>query len=260
MVQSINTKALLTLASVVRRPSLLVPHATVDTISHISYQTLKDQCGIQAVIFDKDNTITAPYALETHEKAHYGLQQAVQVFGTDNVAIVSNSAGTLDDADYQDALQIEQSLGIAVIRHDEKKPGGLQEVLNHFNHKKHDNSNSTSETTSQQLTPSQLCMVGDRLLTDIVFGNLHGMLTIHCLPLCSGAENQHDNTVAKIVRTGENAFLYKNWFGGRYLLHKKRPSHAVWDGHCQLTLEDSEIPIPNTKDKDTQESQKEAEL
>lgn len=65
--------------------------------------------------------------------------------------------------------------------------------------------------------PSQLCMMGDRLLTDVVFGNLHGMLTVHILPLCSGKENSKDNTVAKVkvVRAAENKFMYADWWGGR---------------------------------------------
>ena len=63
--------------------------------------------------------------------------------------------------------------------------------------------------------PAQLCMVGDRLLTDVVFGNLHGMLTVHILPLCTGKENKNDNTVAKVVRTVENKIMYADWWGGR---------------------------------------------
>ena len=63
--------------------------------------------------------------------------------------------------------------------------------------------------------PAQLCMVGDRLLTDVVFGNLHGMLTVHILPLCTGKENKNDNTVAKVVRTVENKIMYADWWVGR---------------------------------------------
>jgi predicted HAD superfamily phosphohydrolase YqeG len=29
-----------------------------------------------------------------------------------------------------------------------------------------------------ELQPSQVCMVGDRLMTDVLFGNLNGMSTI----------------------------------------------------------------------------------
>jgi phosphatidylglycerophosphatase GEP4 len=221
MVQSLNTKALLTLASVVRRPSLMVPHVSLDNVSQLHYQALRDRCGIRAVIFDKDNTLTAPYGESIHPDASEGLQAAKSVFGSDNVAIMSNSAGTLDDPEYEDAIRIEQALGIAVIRHDEKKPGGLPEVLEHF---------KTED-------PATLCMVGDRLLTDIVFGNLYGMLTVHTLPLCKGSDNSADNTVSKFIRTVENKGLYGSWFGGRYML-KKRPTHKFWPGEedCPLRI------------------------
>mmetsp|Transcript_29143 Transcript_29143/g.44834 ORF Transcript_29143/g.44834 Transcript_29143/m.44834 type:complete len:231 (+) Transcript_29143:87-779(+) len=213
MVQSINTKALLTLASVVRRPSLMVPHVSLQNVSQLNYTALKESCGVRAVVFDKDNTLTAPYGMTIHPDASRGLEDAKSVFGSANVAIMSNSAGTLDDPDYEDAKRIEEALGIPVIRHDEKKPGGLGEVLSHF----------------KLEDPAQLCMVGDRLLTDIVFGNLYGMLTVHTLPLCSGSDNTEDNKIASLVRSAENKGLYGNWFGGRRLLNAK-PDHKYWAG------------------------------
>ena len=79
-------------------------------------------------------------------------------------------------------------------------------------------------------------MVGDRLLTDIVFGNLYGMLTLHCDPLCSGDDNKSDNKIASVVRSAENAVLFGNWFGGRAIRRRTIP-HAVWPGEeeCPLT-------------------------
>lgn len=224
MVQSINTKALLTLASVIRRPFLASPHVHVQTISEVNYQSMRDQCGIKAIIFDKDNTLTAPYDLKIHDKAQFGLTRALEVFGHENVAILSNSAGTKDDKGYEDAIKIEQELGINVIRHDEKKPGGLNEVLQHFKDQGVDD-------------PSQLCMVGDRLLTDVVFGNLYGMLTIHCLPLCVGEENIKDNKIANVIRNIENKVLYKDWFVGNSIRKYTIP-HKVWQGseNCPLVL------------------------
>jgi phosphatidylglycerophosphatase GEP4 len=213
MVQSLNTKALLTLASVVRRPSLMVPHVSLHNVSQLNYTALKESCGVRAVVFDKDNTLTAPYGMTIHPDACRGLEDAKSVFGIANVAIMSNSAGTLDDPDYEDAKRIEEALGIPVIRHDEKKPGGLDEVLSHF----------------KLEDPAHLCMVGDRLLTDVVFGNLYGMLTVHTLPLCSGSDNVQDNKIASLVRRAENKGLYGNWFGGRRLLNSK-PGHKYWQG------------------------------
>eukprot|EP00581_Thalassiosira_minuscula_P002078 CAMPEP_0183738860 /NCGR_PEP_ID=MMETSP0737-20130205/55627_1 /TAXON_ID=385413 /ORGANISM="Thalassiosira miniscula, Strain CCMP1093" /LENGTH=239 /DNA_ID=CAMNT_0025973503 /DNA_START=26 /DNA_END=745 /DNA_ORIENTATION=- len=229
MVQSINIKALTTLASVVRRPYLAAPHVFVPTVSEVNYQALRDHCGIKAVIFDKDNTLTAPYENTLHPRAKFGLQSALDTFGTANVAILSNSAGTDDDPGFVDGREIEEALGIAVIKHSEKKPGGLGEVMKHF---------------PNVDDPSQLCMAGDRLLTDVVFGNLHGMLTVHILPLCTGEENKKDNKVAKIVRTVENKIMYADWWGGRKI-RSKTLEHKVWRGEdvCPLTLVEEKVPL-----------------
>jgi Mitochondrial PGP phosphatase len=87
-------------------------------------------------------------------------------------AILSNSAGTRDDKDYRDAQFIEESLGIAVIKHEEKKPGGLNELMQHF----------------EGITdPATVCVVGDRILTDVVFGNLYG----YVLEICFGCRFVH---------------------------------------------------------------------
>lgn len=244
MVQSINTKALLTLASVVRRPYLASPHVHVPTISDVNYQSMRDHCGIKAIIFDKDNTITAPYETTVHERAAIGLQNALDVFGHDNVAILSNSAGTKDDKDYEDAIKIEEELGINVIRHDEKKPGGLEEVLHHFSNNvddqegvmDDDDDDDGSKNKSIPINASELCMVGDRLLTDVVFGNLHGMLTVHCLPLCSGSDNKGDNKIASMVRTVENKYMFHSMLGS--MTRKRTIPHARWVGEdgCPLIL------------------------
>jgi phosphatidylglycerophosphatase GEP4 len=154
-----------------------------------------------------------------HELALPGLQQALGVFGPSKVAILSNSAGTKDDPDYKDAIAIEEALGIAVIRHDEKKPGGLEEVLRHFGME----------------DPAAICMVGDRLLTDVVFGNLYGMLTVHTLPLCQGEDNANDNKIASVIRSGENKMLYGDWFGGR-MITKRKLKHKYWPGEEECSL------------------------
>jgi len=179
----------------------------------VNYEALKGHAGIRAVVFDKDNTLTAPYENRVHQSAKSGLEQALNTFGRENVAVLSNSAGTSDDPGYADAQQIEENLGIAVIRHTEKKPGGMKEVLEHF---------GLSD-------PASICVVGDRILTDVVFGNVNGMLTVHTAPCCSGVDNTNDNWMAKLLRPAENKILYGNWFGGRKL-RKRRIQHKFWPG------------------------------
>jgi phosphatidylglycerophosphatase GEP4 len=222
MVQSLNTKALATLAYVLRHPTILVPHVSVANVSELNYKAMKEGAGIRAIVFDKDNTLTAPYGLVVHKDAARGLESAKEIFGSENVAIMSNSAGTKDDPGYEDAKKIEAALGIAVIRHDDKKPGGLDEVLSHFN----------------MDDPAALCMIGDRLLTDVVFGNLYSMLTVHTLPLCKGADNKMDNKPSRLVRYVENKGLYGNWFGSKLLYKQSTSKHKYWPGEndCPLTI------------------------
>ncbi|CAM9258184.1 unnamed protein product [Hapterophycus canaliculatus] len=136
--------------------------------------------GCKGVIFDKDNTLTAPYEDSAHPIVEEGLKRCMEVF-EGRVCIMSNSAGTRDDPGYADAIRIETALGIPVLRHDEKKPGGIVEVLAFFEGK-------DPEGGSVQL--DELCFVGDRLLTDVVFGNLHGMLTVHTQPLTLKGDNR----------------------------------------------------------------------
>ena len=246
MVQSLNTKAIYTFATMVlRRPNLMVPHISVPTISDIDFAALKEYTDIRAIVFDKDHTITAPYANQIHPHAQSGLQSCIEIFGRQHVAILSNSAGTNDDINHQDAIQIETSLGIPVIRHVTKKPGGIEEVLHHFASNHHNNHNMT------HLHPSQVCMIGDRILTDVVFGNLHHMLTIHTAALPhvvkssssssssssslapqspSQPQPNKDNWTAQLLRPMENKLLYRsNVFGMKRKFFATPLPHPVYD-------------------------------
>jgi phosphatidylglycerophosphatase GEP4 len=124
--------------------------------------------GIKGIIFDKDNTLTAPYVDELHPSLRAAFRRCMASFDG-RVCVMSNSAGTNDDVGFASATRIETRLGIPVLRHEEKKPGGLDEVLAFFR----------QQCGDEGVAARDLCVIGDRLLTDVVFGNLHGMLTVH---------------------------------------------------------------------------------
>ena len=115
---------------------------------------------------------------------------------------MSNSAGTRDDENYEDAKQIENDLGIPVLRHDRKKPGGIDEVLQYFGCK-----------------PEELVMFGDRIFTDVVFGNRYGMLTIHSALLIEEGDNKAAAKIRKYelplirkwIEEGKTAPTHKNY-------------------------------------------------
>lgn len=170
---------------------LAIPHFSVTDISRTCPEILKEY-GFQGLVFDKDNTITAPYGKEIHPKLKEVFSQYRELFG-DRMVIMSNSAGTLDDKK-GDAEQIESDLGIKVIRHIWKKPAGIGPVNEYF-----------SSVIGSEYNPSKLVMFGDRILTDIVFGNRYGMLTIHTAFLTE----EGDCKAAAKIRKYEMPFVKK---------------------------------------------------
>eukprot|EP01133_Synstelium_polycarpum_P013721 gene13721-16175_t len=177
MVQSFNFEAIKALVRVWRNRSLIVPHLEVRDIRDIEFEALY-KMGFRAVLFDKDNTLTEPYKMMVHPPFDDAMRRCTEIFGRDSVAIISNSAGSSDDAPlFKKATVIEESLKVTVLRHGTKKPAGIEAVSSHFG-----------------TTPDRIIMIGDRFLTDVLFGNLYGMLTIYTKPITSDAlETQHAN-------------------------------------------------------------------
>ncbi|KAI8617116.1 mitochondrial PGP phosphatase-domain-containing protein [Chytriomyces sp. MP71] len=185
--QSWNAKGVGGVLRVALRPSLAVPQLSVASVASLDFGKLK-RAGVRVLAFDKDNTLTAPYALGIHPPLLAAWEQCLGQFGRDNVVIVSNSAGSADDAGGLEADRIERALGVKVLRHTEKKPGGARFLLAHFN----------------AFEPAQMAVVGDRLLTDIVYANALGAVSIHTTQIIT---EQGDNPFARILRRVENRFL-----------------------------------------------------
>lgn len=215
--QNWNGAAIRALFRVFLDPSLCLPHARAPTLSYICPIALKT-AGIRGIVLDKDNTVTSPYGLKPHHNVSKGFQSLCEAF-PGRVVFLSNSAGTVDDEGSAHALEIEDNLGIPVIRHSSKKPSAecLDEILTFFQ-----KSLGDDETPFQA---HELCMMGDRLLTDIVFGNLYGLLTVHVLPLST----KGDNGIAARVRHIENNFILK------HILKKgSAPPHRLLGGEKRL--------------------------
>ncbi|KAL5582598.1 hypothetical protein UlMin_015040 [Ulmus minor] len=168
---------------------LALPHVYVRDIRCIDWAELRRR-GFQGVVFDKDNTITAPYSLALWPPLAPSIQHCKSVFGS-NIAVFSNSAGLYEyDHDGSKARELEGAIGIKVIRHRVKKPAGAsEEIEKHFG-----------------CESSQLIMVGDRPLTDIVYGNINGFLTILTEPLSLAEEP----FIVRQVRKLETS-LVKRW-------------------------------------------------
>ena len=204
MVQSFNWPGIKLFFKVIANPNLAQPNLHVKSIDSVQWEKLVKYKNIRAVVLDKDNTFTLPYALNVHSSLQEAMNRMIRIFSLDKLAVLSNSAGTLDDVEYQEAKLVEQNTKLKVIIHNEKKPGGgSTDVLNHF---KSLNDDKVNDGSSNTLKCEEIAMVGDRILTDIVYGNVNNMYTILVDPIIE--KDKNDNIFAKIIRKIErNLFL-----------------------------------------------------
>ena len=94
--QSLNRAAILTTLNIIfRRPGLLVPHVSVPHLGDLDFLSLKAS-GVEYVVLDKDNTLTAPYDDDAppHPLVAAAAKSAVDIFGAEKVVVLSNSAGS----------------------------------------------------------------------------------------------------------------------------------------------------------------------
>ena len=206
--QSMNVAGIsLFLKLAVSDASLAVPHVDCESIQDIDWFKLK-QAGFTAVIFDKDNTLTIPYATDVYPPLLESVQECTQAFGNERVCVYSNSAGLEQyDPNGIEAKHLEKELGIRVARHKEKKPSGsggeLAKFLNNDSHSKKESSDSRGETNSPC---EKFVFVGDRYLTDVVFGNKSGMFTIRVAPF----DVSNESKAIAAARSIESYFL-RRW-------------------------------------------------
>ncbi|KAG8912175.1 hypothetical protein FRC01_005251 [Tulasnella sp. 417] len=171
------------------RDSLFLTSLSKVGIRAVDWRALR-RAGYVGAVFDKDNCLTRPYDDKLVPELKDAWEECKEVFGRDNVLIVSNSAGTKSDAGLIQAESVSHHLGVPVLAHTTKKPGCIKPILRYFQERHPEPPSSppsphapTSPTRLSSLfsrfsTPSQhhpkIIVVGDRLFTDVLMANRIG--------------------------------------------------------------------------------------
>lgn len=156
---------------VILRPTYLINGDVTD----IDLEQLKND-GIRGLIFDLDSTLLAPHSGKITPEVADWLRQAREMF---EVAIVSNNKR----AKYID--QVRELLQMPIIGHAAKpRRWAFFEILKGFNN----------------IEPSQVAVIGDRPLTDVLGGQRAGMKTVLVWPLKSMSEPRWVTMMRKIER------------------------------------------------------------
>ncbi|KAF2490122.1 HAD-superfamily phosphatase [Lophium mytilinum] len=167
-----NISGTLNVFRLIRDPALCLPHHTVSTFNHLPVPLSRAFAGkngeskvdIRAVVLDKDNCFAVPHTDEVYKPYNDKFQELRKAYPGSRLLIVSNTAGTGSDLGYAQADILERNTGVKVLRHNTKKPGCRQEVLNYFR----------NAPDSGVTSVSQIAVVGDRLFTDVMMANLMG--------------------------------------------------------------------------------------
>jgi phosphatidylglycerophosphatase GEP4 len=171
-----NLSGTLTAFRLFKDPALCLPHHTISTFNSLPIPLSKaftpagskeKEVEIKAVVLDKDNCFAIPHTNTIYPGYRTKFQQLREAYPGSKLLIVSNTAGTSSDSGFKEAELLEKNTGVTVLRHATKKPGCHGEIMEYFK-------KSDAGVTS----PSQVVIVGDRLLTDVLMANMMGARSV----------------------------------------------------------------------------------
>lgn len=159
-----NVPGIAAVVQSIRRPGWLIPHLQVASIRHLDWHRIYAS-GVRYIVFDKDNCLTAPHQDKLAEPLQTTWDECLDVFGAENVLLVSNSAGSCSDPQALAAENVSSNLGIPVLCHAAKKPSSqcARQVVEHFL------SLALRRADSSRTPPLHILVIGDRITTDMVF-------------------------------------------------------------------------------------------
>ncbi|WFD42292.1 phosphatidylglycerophosphatase [Malassezia psittaci] len=197
----VNLPGVWAVANILARPGIARPYLTVNSISQIDWQKVHAS-GVRYLVFDKDNCITRPHEDQLAPALTHSWNECKRVFGSENILLVSNSAGTRSDPSGLAAENVSSKLGIPVLLHASKKPSKscAKQVVDYFVAK--------SQLNQAGETLPHILVIGDRITTDMVLASrIAKLLGKHSGKRLSGL--QFDSTEG--IRTPLCASVLTTW-------------------------------------------------
>ncbi|RDA92376.1 hypothetical protein CP533_4426 [Ophiocordyceps camponoti-saundersi (nom. inval.)] len=153
------------------KPGICLPHHTAATFNDLPIPldaVLRGngrEASIKAVVLDKDDCFASPNTNQVYEPYKQHFETLRRAYPGRRLLVVSNTAGATSwDSELRQAAEVERNTGVFVLPHSAKKPGCGPEIMAYFR-----NHPETGVTDA-----SQVAIVGDRLMTDVMLANMMG--------------------------------------------------------------------------------------
>ncbi|KAL6926040.1 hypothetical protein ACO0SA_000650 [Hanseniaspora valbyensis] len=209
----INLSGIVSFPKIFLQPKLIVPKMVCTNFNEINFEQLKKTHGIKCIVLDKDNCISKDKTDRIYPQylQNNWINGLLKWYDMDNIAVVSNSIGSSDDTiDFRDAKEFQknykqdmqnleekgkQHKDINIILHNKKKPGCQEEILDYF-------------IKEKKLCdhPSEIAIIGDRLLTDVLMGNMMKAFPVY---LQTGVHLNEKNVLIKLEQILYNNYIKK---------------------------------------------------
>ncbi|KAI1340945.1 mitochondrial PGP phosphatase [Xylariaceae sp. FL0016] len=168
---NLNLSGFVNVFRLLTKPSLCLPHVTVSTFADLptpltkAFEGRQRKADIKAVVLDKDDCFAYPDTNEVYPTYTERFKKLKEEYPGHRLLIVSNTAGATSwDKHGRLAEELESATGVPVLAHRVKKPGCEDEIMNHFR----------SHPETGVTHPSQIVVIGDRLMTDMMLANMMG--------------------------------------------------------------------------------------
>ena len=134
-----------------------IPKIYKKSILDINYNALKEK-GIKCILFDLDNTLLEVYKASPKKEFCYLIKKLKKLF---RIIVISNNSSS------KRVSKVAIELGVDYIKFAMKPfSRGFRKVRKKYKYEK-----------------SEMCLIGDQLMTDIMGGNKYGIYTILVDPL-----------------------------------------------------------------------------